>query len=138
MYSSNTNLKSHNSRFLARVAAIALSAGTLYTGMATPAFAQYNPPSDLGLPSRREPGGTRGACPAVSAPTQAMPVDGLSLTPLMPQDNHFGQTLSPYPTFYWYVPAIEAQAAEFVLMDEAENEIYTVKFHIEPTVEGGQ
>ena len=139
------NLKTHNWPTIKRVAAIAsrrlgliaLSAGTLFTGIAPAAFAQYNPPADLGLPSRREPGGTRGGCPTdfTFEPT-TVPVDARSLTPLIPQDNHFGQTLSPYPTFYWYVPAIQAQAAEFVLMDELNNEIYTVKFQIEST-EGG-
>ena len=159
------NLKSHNWRMVKRMAAIVLSTGTILTGLAPTAFAQYNPPADLGLPNRREPGGTRGACPAalpaadinglnISALPVSLPDDpategsvvtafngtvnsDLSLTPLMPQDNHFGQTVSPYPTFYWYVPEVTAQAAEFVLMDESDNEIYTVKFQLEPTDQGG-
>ena len=154
------NLKSPNWRTVKRVAAIAFSVGTLVTGLAPTAVAQYNPPADLGLPSRREPGGTRGACPAalpthdvngldisslpISLPTQAgsgttttAVNKDLSLTPLMPQDNHFGQTVSPYPTFYWYVPEVTAQAAEFVLMDEDDNETYTVKFQLQPTDQGG-
>ena len=159
------NLKSHNWRTVNRVAAIAFSVGTLVTGLAPTAVAQYNPPADLGLPSRREPGGTRGACPAalpvsdidglnISSLPVSLPTDDatgtpaiaavnttvnkdLSLTPLMPQDNHFGQTVSPYPTFYWYVPEVTAQAAEFVLMDEGDNEVYTVKFQLQPTDQGG-
>lgn len=160
------NLKSHHWPTFKRVAAIAFSAGTLWTGLAPTAFAQYNPPADLGLPSRREPGGTRGACPAalpissdisgldiaelpISLPTEPSPGTptvsavnttvnpDLSLTPLMPQDTHFGQTISPYPTFYWYVPEVTAQAAEFVLMDEEDNEVYTVKFLLQPTDQGG-
>lgn len=127
-----------------RMMAIALCAGTLYTSMAGVALAQYTPPSDIGLPSRREPGGTRGGCLGSSG----VPVDGLALTPLMPtipagdansveDDPYFGQTLSPYPTFYWYVPAITARAAEFVLMDENDNEIYTTEFQLDPASEGG-
>ena len=159
------NLKSHNWRTAKRMAAIALSTGTLFTALTPTALAQYNPPADLGLPSRREPGGTRGSCPAalsaaevnglnisslpISLPTDAAPgtstvtavnatVDqDLSLTPLMPQDNHFGQTVSPYPTFYWYVPEVTATAAEFVLMDEDNNEVYTVKFQLQHTEQGG-
>ena len=132
MYAFNANLKSHNSRVLARMMAIALTTGTLFTGLAETTFAQYNPPADLGLPNRREPGGTRGACSGA-----AIPVDGLKLTPLMPQDNHFGQTLSGYPTFYWYVPDVTAQAAEFVLMDESGNEVYTVKFQLADSAQDG-
>lgn len=159
------NLKSHPWPTVKRVAAIAFSAGTLWTGLAPMALAQYNPPADLGLPSRREPGGTRGACPAalpvsnisgldisslpVSLPAESAPDtpnvsavsttanQDLSLTPLMPQDTHFGQTISPYPTFYWYVPEVTAQAAEFVLMDEDDEEVYTVKFQLQPTDQGG-
>lgn len=155
------NLKSHNRRpaSVKRLAAIALSAGTLVVGMAPTALAQYNPPADLGLPNRREPGGTRGSCPATlpvsevpglnvsalptsnPAPT-SLPVStsvsqDLSLTPLMPQDNHFGQTVAPYPTFYWYVPEVTAKAAEFVLMDESDSEIYTVKFQLQQSETGG-
>ncbi|MEB3231485.1 MAG: DUF928 domain-containing protein [Leptolyngbyaceae bacterium] len=144
MYSLNPTLKSHPVRLMRRMMAIALFAGTLYTSMAGVALAQYTPPNDIGLPSRREPGGTRGGCLGSSG----VPVDGLGLTPLMPtvpagsqdttaDDPYFGQTLSPYPTFYWYVPAITARAAEFVLMDENDNEVYTSKFQLEPTDAGG-
>ncbi|MEM9216349.1 MAG: DUF928 domain-containing protein [Cyanobacteria bacterium P01_F01_bin.150] len=159
------NLKSHSWRSVRRMAAIALSAGTLITGLAPTAFAQYNPPADLGLPSRREPGGTRGSCPAALPVSEVNGLDisglptslaseqapgtptitavnttskaDLSLTPLMPQDNHFGQTVSPYPTFYWYVPEVTAKAAEFVLIDETDNEIYSVKFQLQQTDQGG-
>lgn len=158
------NLKSHRWPAVKRMATLALSIGTFVTGLAPAAFAQYNPPADLGLPSRREPGGTRGSCPSelsstsvtglnisslpVSLPTEPSPVGAvatavtptnkdLGLTPLMPQDNHFGQTVSPYPTFYWYVPEVTAKAAEFVLIDEEDNEIYTVKFQLQQTDQGG-
>ncbi|NEQ95594.1 MAG: DUF928 domain-containing protein [Cyanothece sp. SIO2G6] len=147
MYSSSSTLKSHNVRLFHRMMAIALFAGTLCTSMASAALAQYNPPADIGLPSRREPGGTRGSCLGSSG----APVEGLQLTPLMPVDQqsnaYFGQTVSPYPTFYWHVPVIASPdpeipnrtppAAEFVLMDEMGNEIYTTKFQLEPTTQSG-
>ncbi|MEM9218722.1 MAG: DUF928 domain-containing protein [Cyanobacteria bacterium P01_F01_bin.150] len=133
---SNTNVKAYRSHLFTRMMAIALSAGTLCAFTSTSALAQYKPPENLGLPRRREPAGTRGSCSGATAAAHAASVAQSTLTSLMPQDSHFGQTLSPYPTFYWYVPPIEAQAAEFVLLDE-DDEVYTVKFYLEPIQEGG-
>jgi hypothetical protein len=77
------------------------------------AYAQeYNPP-DRGLPGRREGGGTRGNCLYGDTPIVA----------LIP-DTNFGTTIEPYPTFYWYIPPMPATAAEFVLLDENDDEVY--------------
>ncbi len=108
-----------NFRNAARVLAIALSSGIALSALPLMAIAQsYNPPN-VGLPGRREGGGTRGECSAVDK----------TLTALMP-DNNFGYTLDEYPTFYWYVPQIGAEAAEFVLLDENNNEVYLTTFQI--------
>jgi len=136
MHSLNAFLNSHSPRRLSRGVAIALLSAMTYGTMAPMALAQYNPPADLGLPERREPGGTRGGCPS-GLGGGSEPMAGPSLTPLVPQQNHFGQTVSPYPTFYWYVPEITAQSAEFVLMDDDDNEVYTTKFQLDPNHKGG-
>jgi len=92
-------------------------------GMLPPvALAQWMPPVDPGLPSRREGGGTRGNCLQGQYP----------LTALVP-DTSFGQTVEVSPTLLWYVPQIAAEAAEFVLLDENENEVYKTTFPIPET-----
>lgn len=102
-----------------RAFAMLLAAGLAVSALPMTALAQQYIPPDVGLPGRREGGGTRGDCAAV----------GKSLTALMP-DNNFGYTTEGYPTFYWYVPQIGAEAAEFVLLDENNNEIYITSFQI--------
>lgn len=97
---------------------LALTLGLV--ALPAPLSAQIFIPPDRGLPGRREGGGTRGDCAASQIP----------LTALIP-DTNFGKTLQEYPTFFWYVPPIETQAAEFVLMDEDQNEIYYTQFEIE-------
>jgi len=84
------------------------------------AIAQTYVPPDRGLPGRREGGGTRSGSCAVGQPT---------LTALTP-DKNFGQTLSSYPTWFWYVPQTSAQAAEFVLLDNTNREVYKATFQI--------
>lgn len=112
----NTSLNPRNAM---RLMAIALSSSIAFSALPLTAIAQnYNPPN-VGLPGRREGGGTRGECAAVDK----------TLTALMP-DNNFGYTLDEYPTFYWYVPQIGAEAAEFVLLDENNNEVYITTFQI--------
>ena len=108
-----------NPRTVARVCALALASGVALSVVPLRAIAQSYIPPDVGLPGRREGGGTRGECAAVDK----------TLTALMPQNN-FGYTLNEYPTFYWYVPQIGAEAAEFVLLDENNNEIYLTTFQI--------
>lgn len=78
-----------------------------------------NLPEQVGLPGRREGGGTRGEC-----------LRGKMLTAIVPKSNT-GKTLSEYPTFFVYVPASlqswadTVKGAEFGIEDENGNEIYS-------------
>ena len=78
-----------------------------------------NLPDDVGLPGRREGGGTRGEC-----------LRGKRLTAIVPQSNK-GKTISEHPTFFVYVPASlqswadTLKGAEFGIEDENGNEIYS-------------
>jgi hypothetical protein len=87
------------------------------------ALAQTYVPPDRGLPGRREGGGTRSGTCAQGQPT---------LTALMPNTN-YGQTVSPYPTWFWYVPQTVATTAEFVLLDSSDNEVYRTTFQTSDT-----
>ncbi|MCA1995426.1 MAG: DUF928 domain-containing protein, partial [Coleofasciculus sp. S288] len=71
--------------------------------------------SSRGRPSRREGTGSRGDCPPVEIP----------LTALVPAGN-VGLTLEKHPTFWFYVPYSPGDTAsgEFVLQDEANNDVY--------------
>jgi hypothetical protein len=85
-----------------------------------PASAQtYTPPSGIGLPGRREGGGTRGDC--LSAARQ--------LTAIAPAEN-FGYTTDEFPTWYWFVPELTDQVAEFILYDETGETVYATAFDI--------
>jgi len=106
-------------RKLSRLLAIAFSAGMTLAAFPFHAIAQEYIPPNVGLPGRREGGGTRGECAAIDK----------TLSALMPVNN-FGYTIDEYPTFYWYVPQIGAQAAEFVLLDENNDEVYLTTFQI--------
>lgn len=78
----------------------------------------YTPPVE-GIPGRREGGGTRGDCLQTSEP----------LVALMPQDA-YGETVSGYPSFYFFVPAISVEMAEFQLLNEAGDTVYTSEFQV--------
>jgi hypothetical protein len=58
-----------------------------------------------------------------SVPSGCASSSQLSLTALVPE-NKIGQTVSDYPTFFFYLPQIEAELAEFILEDESGNQIY--------------
>jgi hypothetical protein len=73
-------------------------------------------PGNVGLPGRREGGGTRGNCLPGQAP----------LVALMP-DTNFGLTTSEFPTLFWYVPPQSVQTAEFILLDAEDNEVYETR-----------
>jgi hypothetical protein len=80
---------------------------------------EFEPPGN-GSPGRREPGGTRG------------PKDEVSLTALMPAKNA-SLTISPYPSFLFYLPEISSQTAvEFVLYEyvdeKTDKEVYKTTF----------
>lgn len=86
---------------------------------------RYQPPMDMGTPGRVAGGGTRGSgdC-SMSGTTKP-------LTALVP-NNHFGATLTGYPAFFVYIPALEPQASprlvEFVVEDSDKNLVYKAKF----------
>lgn len=108
-------------RSFGRVAiSLTLLTATLWSVLPSPVQAQYTPP-DRGLPGRREGGGTRGnGCVASDRPLTALApqfvVDGTV--------SIYGTTVSETPKLYWYVPAVNAQALEFVMLDENGDEVY--------------
>jgi Domain of Unknown Function (DUF928) len=79
-----------------------------------PRFSQ--PPEDIDVPTRSSKNNVRGGCPSSE-------LNPISLTALAPE-NHFGRTVSEYPTFFFYLPPTEAESAEFILVDESGKEIY--------------
>ncbi|MBD0345323.1 MAG: DUF928 domain-containing protein [Coleofasciculus sp. Co-bin14] len=84
---------------------------------------QYQPPINIGAPRRVQGGGTR-------APGSSCQMDGKPLKALIP-GNRFGVTVSPYPTFFVYVPALSLENSprvEFVLEDMEGNTIYSSSF----------
>lgn len=102
---------------LPRLGAMVLATGLALSALPLSAIAQTYHPPDVGLPGRREGGGTRGGCAATDQ----------TLLALVPADN-FGYTLEDYPTLYWYIPEIEAETAELVLLNENNDEIYQATF----------
>lgn len=115
---------SHVPRFSTRISATLLATLSIWLGgnLTFSAFAQYVPPDNIGIPGRREGGGTRGDCLNSEQPLMA----------LMPETS-YGETVSAYPTFSWFVPNVPAKAAEFVLYDEAGNEVYYTTFRVTGT-----
>lgn len=88
-------------------------------------MAQYQPPGNLGKPQTAG-GGTRGTskCPLDAELPNPQP----PLTPLMPllapNIGSVGLTVSEHPEFFVYVPETSAKSAEFILIDEEDNDIY--------------
>jgi Domain of Unknown Function (DUF928) len=128
-------MTSHKQKFFLRAVRITLhttlAAGILLGGAPLIALAQtYVPPANLGLPGRREGGGTRGCWQTDEVMPSATP-----LMALVPEDT-FGYTTEAYPTFFVYVPpfyAEKAKAAEFLVTDEAGTEIYKASFQASDT-----
>ncbi len=77
-----------------------------------------------GRSGTRDGGGSRGNCPDVKIP----------VTALMPASN-WGKTVAERPTFWFDVPYSPQQAVsgEFVLQDEANNDIYRTAFTLPQT-----
>jgi hypothetical protein len=88
-------------------------------------MAQYKPPGDLGKPPTTG-GGTRGNLKC--AQDTALPEPQPPLTPLMPllapNVGTVGLTVSERPEFFVYVPQTSATEAEFILIDEENNDVY--------------
>lgn len=118
------------SRPLLTALQVAFALGLSIGGAPLAALAQSYIPPDRGLPGRREGGGTRGCWRSdvsISAEDR--------MTALVPSQN-FGYTLSAYPTFFVYVPQFYAEnavAAEFILNDANDNELYRATFQTAKT-----
>ncbi|MEB3828084.1 DUF928 domain-containing protein [Phormidium sp. CCY1219] len=83
---------------------------------------EFEPP-DPEPPDDREGSGSRTSCPAVDKP----------LTALIPARVNY--TISPHPTFWFYVPypSNPPRDVEFTLMDEEEMEVYSLILPISET-----
>ena len=68
-------------------------------------------------------GSSGGGVRAGSTSEACVVENGKSLTVLMPKNN-LGTTVTEAPKLYWYVPQTRAQEAEFVLLDEQNEEVY--------------
>ena len=54
------------------------------------------------------------------------------LMPLVPT-NAFGTTVEENPTLFWYVPQTSAQSAEFILLDQHDQELYKTTLPLKKT-----
>jgi len=80
-----------------------------------PGGPRFVPPrEDIDAPPPRRIRSVRGGCASSNQ---------VSVTALVPQ-NKIGRTVSDYPTFFFYLPQIEAELGEFILEDESGNQIY--------------
>lgn len=88
-------------------------------------MAQYKAPGNLGKPPTTG-GGTRGNLKC--ARDAELPNPKPPLTPLMPllapNVGSVGLTVSEHPEFFVYVPQTSATEAEFILMDEENNDVF--------------
>jgi hypothetical protein len=75
----------------------------------------FPPTEDVGAPSRTAGAGKRSAT--------CVKEGSIPLTALTP-NNNVATTVSANPTLFWYVPETQAESAEFVVVDDRENEIY--------------
>ncbi|NJL88517.1 MAG: DUF928 domain-containing protein [Coleofasciculaceae cyanobacterium SM2_1_6] len=85
----------------------------------------FRPPRNIGSPRSTQSGGRRnpgGNCinPALPPPTALVPPSG------------FGITQEPYPQISWYMPPNLAEAVEFILFNENDEEIYAVQYALNP------
>lgn len=90
---------------------------TLTLGWSLPAIAleQLNLPDNIGLPGRREGGGTRSPCLTTDRP---------EIQAIVPQ-SLMGKTASDNPIFFVYVPPNTAQGAEFGIEDANGKQLYS-------------
>jgi len=110
---------------LRRVVRVGLAASLLVSALPLAALAIEFVPPNRGMPGRREGGGTRGCWGNLSStPTNSR------LTALVPAET-FGYTLEASPSFFVYIPdffAEKAVAAQFELVDEAGNRLYSATY----------
>lgn len=77
------------------------------------------PIAGIGKPTRTVTGGTRGGC-------KALPEGEPTLTALVPEEGT-QLTVAAYPSFFFYIPAIEAEALELILSSKDGEYIATFK-----------
>jgi hypothetical protein len=77
-------------------------------------------------PRRGTPGNTEGG--ATRSPQQCVQGKKM-LTALVPASGG-GETISAYPTFFWYQPETSAKSVEFVLRDSRGQEVYSTQYAI--------
>ncbi|GAC1466289.1 MAG: DUF928 domain-containing protein [Chamaesiphon sp.] len=83
------------------------------------------PVENRGAPTSTTGAGTRGA--------SCTEEGNIPLTALMPTRKNAGTTVSPNPTFFWYVPKTAAQSAEFVVVDDRGNAVYRTNLDLSHT-----
>ncbi|NET35663.1 MAG: DUF928 domain-containing protein [Cyanothece sp. SIO1E1] len=104
-----------NRKVLASVLSPALIL-TYSLGFQAPAYSlEFPPTGGRGAPGRTIGGGIRG--------DSCIDTKGTPLTALMPGDQ-VAKTVTPHPTFFWYVPETTAKQAEFFISDESGNKVY--------------
>jgi hypothetical protein len=95
-------------------------------GQPQPPTLTPKPPTESGGPRFIQPTEDIDEPPAGtvrSVPSGCASSSQLSLTALVPK-NKIGQTVSDYPTFFFYLPQTDAELAEFILEDQSGNQIY--------------
>lgn len=78
---------------------------------------EFPPEEDIGAPQRTGGGGQRGI------PNIPCVTGNIRLTALTPTNNLI-TTISPNPRLFWYIPPTTAQSADFLLLEEQNQEIY--------------
>lgn len=120
----------HPSRLTMLAIALALGLVINVSAQAQPRFSSFSnsiptewnfdPPPNTGTPVNREGGATRNPCIREPNPE-------LTLTALV-RKGTVGSTVSPYPSFSWYVPRTDAKKLRFVLKDANQNSVYETEF----------
>ncbi|MDJ0636236.1 MAG: DUF928 domain-containing protein [Xenococcaceae cyanobacterium MO_188.B29] len=123
---------------LAKYSAITAQSQNLSNNKQTISF---NPPKpeDNGAPAgSREGAGSHGLCKLINqekdiAPLIAIIPEVAIKTATKNKKYIWGETTSAYPTFWFYVAYPVNSQVEFILQDEAENEIYNTIFTLDKT-----
>lgn len=86
------------------------------------------PPPDRGAPGQREAAASRGGCPRMDTPLTALVpvIQATTSGNKMAAESVWSLTSGEHPTFWFYVPYSPSSlhSVEFVLQDEADNDIY--------------
>jgi hypothetical protein len=95
---------------------------------ATRRFVPPPPPQNIGAPGQREGAASRGACPRINTPLTALvPVTQQALGKSgVNAESVWSLTVAAHPTFWFYVPYSPSslRSTEFVLQDDADNDVY--------------